>query len=314
MTMGEPPEIAVVGAVVLDEIHSADGEVVEQVGGSSLYAALGASLLADAAPVSLIGDDFAPARLQPFEDRGIRLDGIVRVDGPNFRWACQYSADGDDRETLFTRGGVFDSHPIVVPEPFRDAKMVLLTSGNPMQNLCAYRQMRSPAYVAFDTIEREVAQHTDELRSQLHVADLVSINTRETAALIGWPSHHLDPAMPIAAWREIKRLGASAFVLKRASQGVEVFEAGRRTIVDAVPNIEATDPTGAGDTFLGALLSALVRGRDLVEAAVWGCAAASFAIEQYGFAGLFQASRESVAARAAQISVSEWGEIDATSE
>lgn len=42
------------------------------------------------------------------------------------------------------------------------------------------------------------------------------------------------------------------------------------------------DPTGGGNAFLGGLGVALARDKSLVEAAVWGNVAASFAIEQVG--------------------------------
>lgn len=46
---------------------------------------------------------------------------------------------------------------------------------------------------------------------------------------------------------------------------------------------KVVDPTGGGNTFLGALSVALARGRSIEEACVWGHVAASFAIEQVGF-------------------------------
>ena len=42
------------------------------------------------------------------------------------------------------------------------------------------------------------------------------------------------------------------------------------------------DPTGGGNAFLGGLGVALARDKSLVEAAIWGSVAASFAIEQVG--------------------------------
>ena len=42
------------------------------------------------------------------------------------------------------------------------------------------------------------------------------------------------------------------------------------------------DPTGGGNTFLGAFAVALARGKGMEEAARWGNVAASFAIEQVG--------------------------------
>ena len=298
-------DLAVVGAIALDEIHSQAGDIDQLLGGSAVYASLAASLLERAAPISVIGDDFDPALLQPLIDRGVRLDSVEQVEGPNFRWGCRYSADGDARETLYTRAGVYDTHPITLSRQHRHARYVLLTAGNPDQNHRAMEQMVAPRMVAIDTIEREVAERREEFRAQLHYADIVSINTLEAAHLIQWPGTEDDPDLPIAAWREIRSLGPSIFVLKKASHGVEIFEEERRTVVSAVPDIQAADPTGAGDTFIGALLSALAHepGCDLIQAAIWGCAAASFAIERFGIEGILSATREAVARRTAMITV-----------
>ena len=300
-------DLAVVGAIALDEIHSQAGDIEELLGGSAVYASLAASLLAQAAPISVIGDDFDEGLLDPLVERGVQLDGVVHANGPNFRWGCRYSPDGDFRETLYTRAGVYDTHPIVVAEPIRDARFVLLTAGNPEQNRRALNQMAAPELVVIDTIEREVAERRDEFREQVREADLVSINSLEAALLIQWSGDHQDPELPLAAWREIRSLGPSIFILKKASRGVEIFERDRRTKIGAAPNVRATDPTGAGDTFAGALLSALACGRDLIEAAVWGCACASFAIEAFGINGLVRSTPDLVRERVPQITIEELG-------
>ena len=303
VTAGSAVELAVVGAIALDEIHSQAGDVDQLLGGSAVYASLAASLLAQAAPISVIGDDFDLALLQPLIERGVRLDGVVNAKGPNFRWSCRYSPDGDFRETLYTRAGVYDTHPIIVAEAIRYARFVLLTAGNPEQNRRAIEQMISPELVAIDTIEREVAERREEFRDQLQHADLVSINTLEAAHLIQWSGDQDDPALPLAAWREINALGPSIFILKKASHGVEIFERQRRVSIGAVPNVQATDPTGAGDTFISAVLSALARGQDLIQAAVWGCATASFAIEAFGIDGILRATPEAIRQRIPQITI-----------
>lgn len=296
-------ELAVVGAIALDEIHSQAGDIDQLLGGSAVYASLASSILARAAPISVIGNDFDETLLQPLIDRGVNLDGIEHADGPNFRWGCRYSSDGDIRETLYTRAGVYDTHPIVVKDSIRRAPYVLLTAGNPEQNHRAMTQMIDPTLVAIDTIEREVAERREEFREQLRYADIVSINTLEAAHLIQWPGEQDEPGLPPAAWSEIRALGPSVFIHKKASQGVEIFEGDRRTRVSAAPDIQAIDPTGAGDTFISALLSAVSQGCELIEGAVWGCAAASFAIEQFGIEGICSATRELVADRTSLITV-----------
>ena len=302
---GRAVEIAVVGAVALDEIHSAAGDVEQQLGGSAVHACLAASLLAHAAPISVIGDDFDPRLLDPLREREISLDGVVQAEGSNFRWGCRYTESGDQRETLYTHAGVYDTHPIVVSEALRDAPILLLTAGNPEQNWRALGQFQGTRLVAIDTIEREVAERTDEFRELLREVDLVSINTLEAAHLIGWRGELDDPALASAAWRTIRELGGRAFALKRASLGVEVFEGEQRAHVGAVPKIRVIDPTGAGDAFIGGLLSAVARGWSLFEAARWGCALASFAVERFGVEGVLQATCETVERRLAQVTLAE---------
>ncbi|KAK5998166.1 Protein MAK32 [Cladobotryum mycophilum] len=51
---------------------------------------------------------------------------------------------------------------------------------------------------------------------------------------------------------------------------------------------KVVDPTGGGNTFLGALAVALARGEGCEDAAIWGSVAASFAIEQIGMPTLEQ--------------------------
>ena len=300
---GGPPDIAVVGAIALDEIHSAAGDIDQLLGGSAVYASLSASLLASVAPVSVIGDGVDLARLAVLSDRGVQLDGIERAAGPNFRWGCRYSADGDVRETLYTHAGVYDTHPIVVAERIRSARMVLLTAGNPEQNQRAMSQMSGPELVALDTIEREVAEQTEAFRAELGLADIVSINTLEASHLIGWQGDPDDPALARSAWEEIRALGPSVFICKRGSRGVEIFREDERIAVSAAADVAVVDPTGAGDTFIAALLSGLARGWTLVQATVWGCAAASTTIERFGADGIAAASVETVVARARSISV-----------
>ncbi len=59
------------------------------------------------------------------------MDSLLGASGSNFRRSCRYSESGDVRETLYTRAGVYDSVPVVVSDPVRRARFILLTAGNP---------------------------------------------------------------------------------------------------------------------------------------------------------------------------------------
>ena len=252
--------------------------------------ALGAQFAAQAAPVSVVGDDFDFELLQPLRDAGVSLDGVQQAPGETFRWACRYDPSGDQRETLYTRAGVYESHLVTIQPDLLDAPYVFLTAGNPQQNETALDQLHDPQLIAVDTIEREIVTHREGLMRIIRRSQLVSINAHEAAMLIDWSGSEEDAALPPTAAACLRALGPETIIIKQASQGVEIFEAARRVHVSAVPGLTVVDPTGAGDAFTGALLSALARGDELVEAARWGCAVASFSIGGFGIDGLLGAS------------------------
>lgn len=290
-------DLVIVGAAAYDEIHSAAGDVEHLLGGSCVYAALGARFAARPAPVSVVGDDFDCGLLAPLREAGIGLEGIERAAGRTFRWACRYDRTGDRRETLYTEPGVYETRLVEFDEGLRDAPLLFLTAGNPRQNERALERMRAPRLIAVDTIEREIETQRAGLTGIIRRSQLVSINAHEAALLIGWAGDEEDAALPGAAAAQLRALGPETIVIKQGSQGVDVFEGNRRVRVSAVPGVEAVDPTGAGDAFTAALLSAMAGGADVVEAARWGCAVASFAVEAFGIAGLVGATEAGVRER-----------------
>ncbi len=294
-------ELAIVGVVAYDEIHSSAGDVSHVLGGSCVYAALGARFACRAAPVSVVGDDFDCELLAPLREAGIELEGIERAAGRTFRWGCRYDRTGDRRETLYTEAGVYESQIVRIHPSVLDAPFVFLTAGNPRQNERALERLRGPRLIAVDTIEREIETQRAGLMEIIRRSQLVSINAHEAALLIGWTGDEDDAALPAAAAAQLRALGPETVVIKQGSRGVELFEGERRVRVSAVAGIEAVDPTGAGDTFTAAMLSAMAAGEGLVEAARWGCATASFAVEAFGIGGLLGATEAGVRERLGEV-------------
>jgi len=64
--------------------------------------------------------------------------------------------------------------------------------------------------------------------------------------------------------------------------GIEVWLPAYFGSEEGEENERVVDPTGGGNAFLGGLAVGLARGKELLDAAVWGSVAASFAIEQVG--------------------------------
>lgn len=75
---------------------------------------------------------------------------------------------------------------------------------------------------------------------------------------------------------------AKAVIVTAGEKGSRVFTMNREIRVPAAKPKTVKDPTGAGDSFRGGLISGLAQGKDIEQCARMGSACASFAVECYG--------------------------------
>ncbi|MFC4602867.1 ribokinase [Rhodococcus kronopolitis] len=105
--------------------------------------------------------------------------------------------------------------------------------------------------------------------------DVLIVNRSELALLAGAPEPATtELAAELAAGVE----GPAAVVVTLGADGAVLVRPGGVVVVPAVPVEAVVDPTGAGDTFCGALADALVRGEDLAAAVRWAVRAAAVAV------------------------------------
>jgi sugar/nucleoside kinase (ribokinase family) len=111
------------------------------------------------------------------------------------------------------------------------------------------------------------------------LADIFVPNAAELLALTG--ASDLDGAMAsAAAW------GAQLVVTRGAAGAVVVGPDGSVTeVTDGVRDVPVRDLTGAGDSFAGAMIAALIGGASVTEAAVAANAAGSQAVGRLGAVG-----------------------------
>ena len=82
--------IVAVGTIGYDTVETQHGSVTAALGGSVSYFALAARFFAPVSIVAAVGTDFRAEDVRLFADRGIDLRGLVRRDGPTFRWHGRY--------------------------------------------------------------------------------------------------------------------------------------------------------------------------------------------------------------------------------
>jgi adenosine kinase len=82
--------------------------------------------------------------------------------------------------------------------------------------------------------------------------------------------------------KETLRRQARTIIVTLGELGSKVFTQQGEITVSAANPMRVEDPTGAGDSYRGGLISGLIRGKDIEQCARMGSVCASFAVECYG--------------------------------
>ncbi len=288
--------ITAVGSAALDTIETPQGKAVEALGGSVTYIGAIASLFAPVNIVAVVGSDFDMKRYDFLRERGVNLDGLEVAEGRTFRWSGRYHADMNQRDTLSTELGVFEGFNPLLPERAQKAEFLLLANIDPALQLKVLEQTDSARLIAFDTMNLWINICREEVEAMLRKVDLVTLNDEEIHLLTGEKS-------PLKGARKILKYGPSWVVVKKGEHGSLLI--GREVepfLCPAYPIDEAVDPTGAGDTFAGAMMGYLAATGDITSlnvrrAVAYGAVAASFTVEAFGVDRLRTLTLDEVEAR-----------------
>jgi sugar/nucleoside kinase (ribokinase family) len=284
--------ILVVGSVALDRIETPFGVAERTLGGAATYFSAAASIFQPVQLVGVIGDDFPEAELEFLAARGVDLAGLERAKGESFFWAGRYDFDMNSRTTLETRLGVFAEFSPRLPESFRDSQWVFLANIDPVLQLDVLDQVRSPGFIACDTMNYWIESRRDALLELLGRVDCVLLNDSEARELSG--DHNLKRA---ARW--IRAHGPSIVVVKKGEHGALLFTDSHTFFAPGYPLEEVFDPTGAGDAFAGGFMGWLaytgnVDEDELCRAMIYGSATGSLVCERMGVERLIDLGVEEI--------------------
>lgn len=287
--------VLIVGSMALDDLELPTTSAKNVVGGAATYAAYAASLFAPARIVAVVGDDFSEKDIEALAKRGIDTAGVERVKGKTFRWAGRYGANLASRVTLDTQLNVFADFAPKLPKEYRTSEYLLLANIHPKLQLSVLDQVERPRVVFADTMNFWIDGEPELLAQVLSRVDLLCINDEEARQLSGvYP-------LPQAA-RMILEKGPKRIIIKRGEIGAMLMDEKGTFWVPAMPLEDAVDPTGAGDSFAGALVGYLAKTGDLspegLRRAIYvGTAVASFNVQAVGTARLARLTVDDVNAR-----------------
>ena len=101
--------VLIVGSTALDSIKTPSAENPRLLGGSASHAAVAASFFGPVKLVGVVGEDFPKRYIQLYRRHKIDLQGLQTKAGNTFHWSGEYEVNMDNRRTLLTELGVFET-------------------------------------------------------------------------------------------------------------------------------------------------------------------------------------------------------------
>lgn len=275
------PRLIGIGAIFIDDIVLPDGRTyMGQLGGGVVHALMGAAVW-DERPgiVALAGQDL-PVSIRQRLGHSLDIQGLHFLELPQMRAWQVFETDGTRRELYrvdVTEPFVRGAQPVHLPDSYRGCQACYLLQGfDGIETWC----QTLDTFILWEPLQQiMIRENRSRLREVLKTRriDLISPNLAEARAVYGLDT----PEGLISALLED---GAQAAALRMGTDGslVASQQAAECEYIAAVPVATIVDQTGAGNTFCGALLTGIIQGKSLREAALMGAVAASFCLEHRG--------------------------------
>ena len=104
------------GSTALDSIKTPKAENPRLLGGSASHAAIAASFFSPVKMIGIVGQDFPKRYLALYRKHNIDLTGLQIAEGKTFHWSGEYEVNMNNRRTLSTELGVFETFTPHLPE------------------------------------------------------------------------------------------------------------------------------------------------------------------------------------------------------
>jgi len=270
-------DVVICGSIGLDDITTPFGSVKAALGGSASFSAVAASYFAKPGMISIAGTDFPEEYRKLLEDRGIDLTGVA-IQGKNFRWQGSYEFDMNEAKTLGTELNSLAEFTAEVPTSYESAPVLLLANTDPeIQSNVAARLPN--AFTVLDTMNFWITSKQQELINAIALADVLVLNDAEARQLC-------DEVNLVKAAKQLRGMGPKYVIIKKGEHGALLFSDETCFTAPGYPLEVLKDPTGAGDSFAGALAGYLATqpNRDeptIRKAVIYGSTLASFCTEDF---------------------------------
>ncbi|CAE6489525.1 MAG: PfkB family carbohydrate kinase [Candidatus Nitrosotenuis sp.] len=289
--------LTVFGSTALDTIRTPTRVLKDVLGGAATFAGISASFFVDTGLIAVVGTDF-PKKYRNLLSRYLDLSGFVTQKGKTFRYDGSYDDTLSKRTTNKTELNVLGQFKPIVPEKYRKSEFVYLANNDPDQNSSLIKEFDNVRFSMCDTIEYWIATKRASVIKMIKTVDAVVINDEE-AKLLTKEHNLIKCAKKMMSW------GAKYVIIKKGEHGSLLF------VEDIIfPSVafsleDIVDPTGAGDSFAGAMIGYLANKRktslsEIKKAVIYGNVLGSFAVEKWGLDGLTKITKKQIEKRVKQ--------------
>ena len=289
--------LTVFGSTALDTIRTPHKVVKSVLGGAATFAAISASYFLKPGLIAVVGKDF-PKKYYDILSRHLDLSGFTIDEGKTFHYDGSYDETLSTRTTLKTELNVLANFKPKVPEEYRKSEYVYLANNDPEQNAALIKEFDKIKFSMCDTIEFWIAHKKLSVIKMIKEVDAVVINDEEAKLLT--KEHNL-----IKCAKKIMNWGAKYVVIKKGEHGSLLFYDDVIFPSVAFSLEDIVDPTGAGDSFAGAMIGYLASKNTtnlltIKKAVIYGNVLGSFAVEKYGLDGILNLKNSQITKRVNQ--------------
>ncbi|MEJ6778874.1 MAG: PfkB family carbohydrate kinase [Akkermansiaceae bacterium] len=241
--------IIIGGTIAIDNVSTPSAEAENLLGGSAAYASLAASYFSKPAHLlGVVGHDYPEQHLKMLEGHGVTLTGVARSEGESFTWTGEYHENMNDRTTHRVGLNVLENWEVKIPAEIADSRIVVPANMSPDNQIQMMDQCTAEEkFVIADTMDLWIEIARDRLGDVMKRIDLLVINEGEAREYAGTSNL-------ILAGEKLLEKGPQYVVIKLGEFGAILFGPDNSIFrFHAWPLREIVDPTGAGDTFLGAM-------------------------------------------------------------
>jgi len=289
--------LTVFGSVAFDTIGTPTKVLKNVLGGAATFASISASFFVKPGLIAVIGKDF-PKEYHKILAKRLDLKGLSIKDGKTFRYSGVYDKTLSSRRTLRTDLNVLKNFKPTVPDIYRKSEFVYLANNDPDQNTSLITEFDNVKFSMCDTIDFWISTKRASVVKMFKSVDAVVINDEE-AKLLTKEFNLIKCAKKIMGW------GAKYVIIKKGEHGSLLFFEDVVFTSAGFTLEKIVDPTGAGDSFAGAMMGYLASKNktDLAtikKSVVYGNVMGSFAVEGYGPEVLLRIKKSDIKKRITQ--------------